>query len=554
MKNKILGIFVCMFLFLTAIPAVNSLNDRKITITVETSNTQSFLPRKWHEIQKLHASDGFSGDRFGFCYYDDDTAVISAISDDDNGDDSGSVYVFTLIENNWTQQQKLTASDGAAGDNFGDFISLSDNTILIGAPYDDDKGSNSGSAYVFNRFGTTWTQKAKISASDGAAGDNFGVCLSISGDTILIGAPYDDDKGTNSGSAYVFTRNGTTWTQQAKIYGSDTRRYDQFGQFVFLSGDTIFVVAPYDDDKGTDSGSVYVFTRTDSNWTQQQKLTASDGAAGDNFGDFISLSGNTMLIGVPYDDDKGSNSGSAYVFTRSGTTWTEQAKLLASDGANGDNFGVCLSISGNTALVGALNDDDKGTNSGSAYVFTRSGTTWTQQAKISASDGANGDTFGFAVSIYGINALIGSPLDDDSGDDSGSVYVFCQNLQPGPIIINGPTYGTAGTSYTYTFNSVDPDSDDVYYYIDWGDGNVEIWDGPHTSGIDINIAHTYKKRGIFTIEVKAKDTFGAESDWSKMVVNMPKNKAINRPFQNFIQTNTNLFPILQKIIYRFELL
>jgi hypothetical protein len=443
MKKKIIGIFVCILLFSTTVPAVSSLNNKKITIKVETSNTQSFLPRKWNEIQKLLASDGSSEDRFGFCYLDDDTAVISA-------------------------------------------------------PYDDDNGANSGSAYVFNCKDTNWSQQAKLITSDGAADDNFGNFISFSDDTLLIGADYNDDNGANSGSAYVFTRAGTNWSQQAK-------------------------------------------------------LVASDGAAGDNFGSFFSFSDDTILIGVPYDDDNGSNSGSAYVFTRSGITWTEQAKLVASDGTAGDNFGFCLSISGDTALIGAPYDDDKGANSGSAYVFTRSDNTWTQQAKISSSDGTNGDTFGIAVSLYGDTAFIGAPLDDDNGDDSGSVYVFCQNQKPNQLNINGPTYGTAGTAYTYTFNSVDPDDDDLYFYILWGDGYIESWDGPQASGTDFSHAHTYNKQGLYTIEAKAKDTFGAESGWSTMIVNMHKNKAINRPFQNFIQSNPNLLPILQKIIQRLEL-
>jgi hypothetical protein len=395
------------------------------------------------ELQKLTASDGASDDRFGWSVSlssDGSTALIGSPFDDDKGSSSGSVYVFTRNGSTWTEQAKLVASDGAGGDNFGWSVSLSSDgsTALIGAYLDDDpvKGTNSGSAYVFTRNGSTWTEQAKLTASDGAAYDNFGYSVSLSSDgsTVLIGSRYDDDKGTNSGSAYIFTRNGSVWTQQAKLVASDGAGGDYFGTSVSLSSDgsTALIGAYLDDDKGSDSGSAYVFTRNGSTWTQQAKLVASDGAGGDNFGRAVSLSsdGNTALIGAYGDDDpvKGTNSGSAYIFTRNGSTWTERAKLVASDGAGGDYFGwsVTLSSDGNTALIGAYGDDDKGTNSGSAYVFTRSGTTWTEQAKLVASDGAGGDWFGWSVSLSsdGNTALIGAHWDDDRGTDSGAAYIF----------------------------------------------------------------------------------------------------------------------------------
>jgi len=272
----------------------------------------------------------------------------------------------------WIEEQKLLASDGAAGDNFGGIVSVDGDTALIGAWYDDDNGADSGSAYVFTRTGTTWTQQAKLLASDGAAGDWFGYSVALSGDTALVGAVWNDDNGNDSGSAYVFTRTGTTWTQQAKLLASDAAAGDQFGFMVAISGDTALVGANWDDDNGDKSGSVYVFTRTGTTWTQQQKLLASDGQAGDRFSlCFLDVSGDTALIGALGDDDMGSNSGSAYVFTRTGTTWTQTQKIIALDGQAGDNFGYYTFLSGDTALIGAPNDDDNGANSGSAYVFTK---------------------------------------------------------------------------------------------------------------------------------------------------------------------------------------
>jgi hypothetical protein len=180
-----------------------------------------------------------------------------------------------------------------------------------------------------------WIEVQNIHSSDGASGDIFGCAVALSGDTALITAPWNDDNGTDSGSAYVFIRTGTTWTQQAILLTSDGAAGDQFGYFASLDGNTALIGAPADD---SSRGSAYVFTRTGTTWTQQQKLLASDGAAGDNFGTFNTLSGDTAFIGAPFDDDNGTNSGSAYVFTRTGTTWTQQQKLLASDGATGDQF------------------------------------------------------------------------------------------------------------------------------------------------------------------------------------------------------------------------
>jgi len=267
------------------------------------------------------------------------------------------------------EQQKITASDGASDDYFGYSVSISGDTAIVGAYGNDDKGSYSGSAYVFVRSGTTWTEQQKLTASDGAAYDIFGESVSISGDTAIVGARHDDDKGSSSGSAYVFVRSGTTWTEQQKLTASDGASSDWFGWSVSISGDTAIVGAYLDDDKGSASGSAYVFVRSGTTWTEQQKLTASDGASSDYFGRSVSISGDTAIVGAYQDDDKGSASGSAYVFLRSGTTWTEQQKLTASDGGSVDHFGYSVSISGDTAIVGAYRDDDKGSYSGSAYVF-----------------------------------------------------------------------------------------------------------------------------------------------------------------------------------------
>ncbi|MBK9495062.1 MAG: FG-GAP repeat protein [Xanthomonadales bacterium] len=388
----------------------------------------------WTQQAKLTAGDGAAGDRFGVSVaLDGDTALVGAYYDKVGANDyQGSVYVFTRSGSTWTQQAKLTAGDGRTYDLFGASVALDGNTALVGA-YGDDVGVNGhqGSAYVFTRSGSTWTQQAKLVAGDGAITDRFGFSVTLDGGTALVGA-YGDDVGVNGhqGSAYVFTRSGSTWTQQAKLVADDGAPNDYFGASVALDGNTALVGA-YGDDVGvnSDQGSAYVFTRSGATWTQQAKLVAGDGAEGDEFGSSVALDGDTALVGAIYDDVSSSNQGSAYVFTRSGTKWMQQAKLTAGDAAAGDLLGRSVALDGDTALVGAYTDDVGAiSDQGSAYVFTRSGSTWTQQAKLTAGNGAMGDRFGISVALDGDTALVGA-RGDEVGVNSGrgSAYVFTRS-------------------------------------------------------------------------------------------------------------------------------
>ncbi len=228
----------------------------------------------------------------------------------------------------------------------------------------------------------------KITATDGAAFDEFGISVSISGDYAVVGADYDDDNGNRSGSAYVFKRSGASWAQEAKILPSDGAKDDSFGLSVSISGDYAVVGARHDDDNGSSSGSAYAFKRTGTTWDQEAHLLASDGASSDFFGSSVSISGDYVVVGAFQNNDNGFYSGSAYVFKRNGTTWDQEAKLLPSDGAELDGFGISVSISSDYAVVGAWGNDDNGSKSGSAYVFKRNGTIWAQEAKLLPSDGA----------------------------------------------------------------------------------------------------------------------------------------------------------------------
>lgn len=261
----------------------------------------------------------------------------------------------------------------------------------------------------------------------------FGDAVALFGDTALIGAYGDDDGGPYSGSAYVFTRSGTVWTQQQKLTALDAANYDRFADTVALFGDTALIGAT--GSALTNAGAAYVFARSGGVWTQQQKLTSSDLEANDYFGTSVSLDGDTAVISAYYDSHSGlTSAGSAYVFTRSGTTWTQQAKLTASDAMDWDLFGYSVAVEGDTALVASISADDANNcGCGAVYVFTRAGAAWTELKQLAASDAVYDDGFGTSVAISADTALVGSFVDDHAGGgNAGSTYFFSEVAQVGP--------------------------------------------------------------------------------------------------------------------------
>jgi uncharacterized protein YcbX len=341
-----------------------------------------------------------------------------------------------------TQQTKLTASDKEASDGFGFSVSISSdgNTAIVGAYAEDpDNVGNAGSAYIYTKNGTTWSQQTKLTASDKWFSDIFGSSVSISsnGNTAIVGA-YQADTGSisDSGVAYIYTRNETAWTQQTKLIASDAGSGDYFGVSVSISGDgNTAIVGAYLEDPNNvgNAGSAYIYTRNDTTWTQQTKLTASDKEVADFFGRSVSISsdGNTVIVGAMGEDPGNvGDAGSVYIYTRNGTAWTQQTKLTASDKEASDFFGRSVSISsdGNTAIVGAYAEDpDNVGNAGSVYIYTRNGTAWTQQTKLTASDKGVSYYFGYSVSISseGSTAIVGAygeHLGVFSG--AGAAYIF----------------------------------------------------------------------------------------------------------------------------------
>ncbi len=422
-----------------ALPTRLAVADQRIQISVDDDGAEYPItvdPLVWTLDQQLLGSDTAANDLFGRSLaLSGTTAVVGAWQATVSGKSgAGAAYVFLRSGTTWAEQAKLVASDGAADDAFGYSIALSGNTAVVGAVAATVGGkSAAGAAYVFVRSGTMWTQQAKLTAADAAADDSFAESVAVDGDTVLVGAPYADVMGDGDrGAVYVYSRSGTTWTQQAKLAPSDGVGGDHAGQSVALAGNSALFGAPFADVAGQSSaGAAYVYLRAGMTWSLQQKLSASDAASTDDFGGAVALVNDTAIVGADQADVGGkSNSGAAYVFQRTGTSWSEQQKLTPTTALADEGFGIAVALAGtsNTAIVGA----DGNATGGAAYLFGRSGTTWTQQQQlISPLVGADGN-FGRGVGIDGDLALVGAPFSNLPGKlSSGVVIGFSLSMTKG---------------------------------------------------------------------------------------------------------------------------
>ncbi|MEO7330371.1 MAG: FG-GAP repeat protein, partial [Minicystis sp.] len=366
---------------------------------------------------KLLAADGQASDSFGTgVALDGDTAIVGAYQ---KSGAAGAAYVFVRSGAAWSQQAKLVAADPSPGDCFGISVSVSGDTALIGAYGKLNGGQTAGAAYVFTRSGAVWSQQAKLVPADNAAGDAFGISTALDGDTALIGAMW---KNQTRGAAYVFARSGVMWSQQAKLVAADGQPDDQLGNAVALSGNLALIGAFHAGPKAPGSGAAYAFQRQGDVWSLDAKLFPADGAATDFFGYALALSGTSALVGAPNNSQAGFDAGATYAFDRSTGSWSPQAKLLASNAAAVDNFGRAIAMNASSAVIGAPLVQSF---TGAAYLFTRaSGGAWIEGPEMSAAAGQSDDRFGEYVALSGASALIGAWGDDEKAMSAGAAYVF----------------------------------------------------------------------------------------------------------------------------------
>jgi hypothetical protein len=345
----------------------------------------------------LNIDNQTEGQQFGYpVAISGDTALVSAIDPEDN---RSAVYVFTRSGTNWTQQAKLTPSDPEISMGFGEAIAFNGDTALIGASYDvvGDQHKR-GRVYVFTGSGSSWSERAKLMPDDSSDDDYFGGSVALDGETALISAWGKDN---HTGAAYIFTGSGSSWNQRAKLTAGDGAENDSFGSGVDLEGTTAAIGA-YGRDNMT--GAVYIFTGSGDSWSPQDILTADDRAENEAFGTAVSYSKDTVCIGQGAMGPTGHH---VYVFTRSGATWTQQDKLTGSHSTINDLFGMTLDYQNDVAVIGAPFNDNI---TGSVYVFTRDGSTWSEENWWQASDATQLGAFGASVARDGNTILVGSFL------------------------------------------------------------------------------------------------------------------------------------------------
>lgn len=481
-------------------------------------------PKLWETQAYLKASNADANDGFGYSVaISGDTIVVGAAGESSNqttitngptasSDNSlgsaGAAYVFQRFGSSWSQAAYLKPSNLGGTDQFGVSVAIDRDTIVVGANQEDSNqttitnapnaiapnegATDSGAAYVFQRSGTTWSEQAYLKPSNTGANDQFGISLAISGDTIAVGAYFEDSNqtsitngspapanegATNAGAVYVFQRSGTTWSEQAYLKPSNMEAGDRFGITVDISNDTIVVGANLEasnqititngsgasvDNSAVNAGAAYVFRRTGTTWTQEAYLKAPNAESGDQFGNAVAIDGDTIVVGAfaessnqttitngttASSDNSASIAGAAYVFQRTGSTWSHQAYLKPPNLGADDRFGNTVAIEGNTILVSSIfednnqttvtngtmpNDDNSLSNSGAVYVFHRSGSTWAFRAYFKAPNADVEDRFGNAISISGDTAVVGVNLEDSN-----------QNT-----ITNGPTASTNNSALT----------------------------------------------------------------------------------------------------------
>ncbi|WP_282049921.1 immunoglobulin-like domain-containing protein [Maribacter aquivivus] len=380
----------------------------------------------WGNVQRVSANDYLSGSWFGNSVaISNDFAIIGANGHDDFGIESGAAYLYEKdTYGNWLEAQKLTASDSNTYDYFGSAVAISGNTAVVGAIGNDDNGDSSGSAYVYERNANgIWLESQKLLVDNGATNSNFGTSVGISQNYIVVGTHHTDANLIDK--AYVFEKGvDGNWVQLQVFTASDAALGDDFGGSVSISEDQIVIGAARNGSNGNNSGAAYIFEKgTNGYFSETQKIVPSDASFSDRFGSSVAISTNTIIVGTPGNNDDGDGSGSAYIFEKNTDgNWEEQEKLTASDAASNNWFGQSVSISGNRVVVGS---DENGVGRGSAYLFEKdTNGTWLEIQILDSRPNAGYDSFGGSVSISGDVAVVGARNDDEYGAHTGAAYFF----------------------------------------------------------------------------------------------------------------------------------
>ena len=366
------------------------------------------------ELHKLEPADNQGGDWLGWSVdLWGDTAVLGAFRDFNGALGTGSAYVYERRPAGWVETQKLLAWDGGGAQDFGQSVAIWGDTILVGANWDDDNGPYSGSVYAFQRTPAGWIGTQKLLPGDGRAHAQFGGRVALCGDTAVVVA-------SRRRHAYVFERGPLGWVETARV-----RPLDQNSPLgsVALGDDVLFLGAPTSDTPVFQAGWVYCFERTPAGWQQTQRLAADDPGFQSHFGNDISIDGDRALIGAEWDDNP-PGSGAAYVFERGLTGWTQTAKLVDATGQYDDSFGQSVALSGRFALIGAPYAELGSDTVGAVLLFEETSSGWAPIRKLHAGDAQHKERFGISVAMQGGTAIVGDFADWDPAINSGAGYVL----------------------------------------------------------------------------------------------------------------------------------
>lgn len=387
------------------------------------------------EVDELTPSPAPFGALFGGSIaVDGNVAVAGANLENLPGKtNAGAAYVFRHDGMAWTEEQELTASDASALDQFGIAVALEGDLAVVGAWLsDEEEEENAGSAYVFRYDGMAWVEEQKLTADLPSAGDRFGHAVGVSGDWILVGA-FGDLLATGAVYAFRYDPFTMTWTEEQLLMGTSNGAGAEFGYAIAVDGDLAVIGAPFNSSAAQDAGAAYVFYYDEAQeaWFQDAQLTASDAGPGDAFGHSVTISGDAALVGAPLYDSPGIDPGAAYAFRNGTGGWLQEERLFPSDVIEGDRFGIAVSLSGDTAIIGS--DDSVGVF-GSAYVFRYQAglMDWREAERLVATTQTPGDHFGGSVAFRDETAIVGAFSTDNN---VGTAYVFAVP-EPAALLLN----------------------------------------------------------------------------------------------------------------------
>ena len=339
---------------------------------LDTGAVHVFEPEgtKWRRSQKLVPEEVGTGDWFGFSMDGDERhLVVGAPRDDTLGGNAGAVYVFSRIEHGWRLTSRLLPKNGRVGARFGHAVSLSGDRLAVGAWGDDTRGVRAGAVLIFTLTEEGWVEEAKLTASDARPGDDFGRALSLDGDWLLVGKEGDSSAGVNRGAAYLYERTSDGWVEKTKLRAPDGAQGDHFGGSVCLTREILVIGAPGHDARGSSSGAAYVFGHLGNRWAFLERLAPRDGRPGAQFGTSIKIQGGRVVVGASNDSALYEGAGAVYQFGRRQGVWHQLQKFVVRDEARSEGLGWSVDCDGDTLLVGARHADMSGANSGAVYAF-----------------------------------------------------------------------------------------------------------------------------------------------------------------------------------------